>query len=136
MSSHGYTVPPSQQPISPAFTQSRSHLAKVALSVSTSSAASPDFDAFADSLEIDDSEAGSSSPSSTTTKSTEGSGTKFQAEVNASLNKTWQAKFEEMLDPTTNVADRQILLSDLLNSNQEIRDSVLDALSNRNVRVD
>mmetsp|Transcript_17995 Transcript_17995/g.44454 ORF Transcript_17995/g.44454 Transcript_17995/m.44454 type:complete len:440 (-) Transcript_17995:2151-3470(-) len=45
----------------------------------------------------------------------------------------WQAKLEDLLDPQTNLADRQILMSELLNSNDEIRESVLDALARREI---
>ena len=45
----------------------------------------------------------------------------------------WQAKLEELLDPKTNIAERQILLSELMNANDEIRESVQDALANRKV---
>jgi len=47
---------------------------------------------------------------------------------------TWQASLEMLLDPNTTQAKRQILLSDLLNSNAEIRESVLKALRERKVR--
>jgi len=47
--------------------------------------------------------------------------------------KPWQSKLEDLLNPKTNLAERQILLSELLNSNQQIRDSVMDAMANRNV---
>ena len=49
--------------------------------------------------------------------------------------KPWQAKLDDLLDPGTNLADRQIILSELLTSNDKIRDDVLDALTNRKVRV-
>lgn len=59
----------------------------------------------------------------------------FSSRVDSpSIEKTWQAKLEDLLDPKTNLAERQILLSELLNSNEQIRESVLDALSNRKVR--
>lgn len=74
------------------------------LSSSTSSDA--DFSAFADSLE---------------------------EEPESVPDQPWQAKLEELIDPKTNLAERQILLSELLSSNDEIRDSVLDALASRNV---
>ena len=47
--------------------------------------------------------------------------------------KSWQSKLEDLLDPKTNLAERQVLLSELLNSNEEIRDSVMDAMANRKV---
>jgi hypothetical protein len=50
------------------------------------------------------------------------------------LEKKWQAKLEDLLDPQTNMAERQILMSELLSSNDEIRESVLDAIASRKVR--
>jgi len=47
--------------------------------------------------------------------------------------KSWQAKLDDLLDPATNNADRQIILSELLTSNDKIRDDVLDALTNRKI---
>jgi hypothetical protein len=82
-----------------------------------------DFSAFADSLEDDVDVGGSNNNSrsgSTTTTNT--------------VMKPWQAKLEELLDPMTNNAQRQILLSELLTSNEEIRTSVMDAVTNRKVR--
>lgn len=85
------------------------------LSSQTSDAA---FSAFADSLEEDE---GDSFDSATGT----GSG--------AATTTTWQAKLDELLNPETNQAERQILLSELLTANEEIRDSVMDALASRKV---
>ena len=151
--SHGYVVPPTPLSVSPsphtpsasastATSVTTAFLAKKTVALSVSTSASPDFDAFADSLEIDDSQAQSASaatstkerPSSSTSSSPSSKTTK-SLRNEAGSNKPWQAKLEELLDPTTNIADRQILLSELLNSNDEIRDSVLDALSNRKVRT-
>ena len=42
---------------------------------------------------------------------------------------TWQAKIDSLLDPSTPLASRQLLLSELLAANQEIRDSVQAALT-------
>ena len=47
---------------------------------------------------------------------------------------TWQESLDSLLDPTTPAAKRQILLSDLLNASDDIRESVQDALPNRKVR--
>jgi hypothetical protein len=52
----------------------------------------------------------------------------------ATKEKPWQSKLEDLLDPKTNLAERQILLSELLNSNEQIRESVMDAMANRKVR--
>jgi hypothetical protein len=54
---------------------------------------------------------------------------------NKAAQKTWQADFERLLDPTTPASQRQILLSDLMNANAEIRASVEMALRDRNVRT-
>lgn len=48
---------------------------------------------------------------------------------------TWQESLDSLLDPTTPAAKRQILLSDLLNASDDIRESVQDALANRKVRL-
>lgn len=77
-----------------------------------SSATDDAFSAFADSLEEE--------PGSDSFKS---------------LETTWQAKLEDLLNPNTNLAERQILLSELMNSNEAIQESVLDALANRKVRL-
>jgi hypothetical protein len=46
---------------------------------------------------------------------------------------TWQSKIDSLLDPATPLASRQLLLSELLAANQEIRDSVQEALTTRKV---
>mmetsp|Transcript_14787 Transcript_14787/g.21871 ORF Transcript_14787/g.21871 Transcript_14787/m.21871 type:complete len:179 (-) Transcript_14787:672-1208(-) len=46
---------------------------------------------------------------------------------------TWQESLESLLDPTTPLAKRQILLSDLLNANENIQKSVQEALTERKV---
>eukprot|EP00980_Cylindrotheca_fusiformis_P008085 scaffold1722_cov120-Cylindrotheca_fusiformis.AAC.15 len=85
----------------------------------------------------------------------------LEEEPEKEVEKSWQAKLEDLLAPQTNLADvryqtvafvskeknqltfsmvslwflqRQILLSDLLNSNEAIRESVLDAFATRKVR--
>jgi hypothetical protein len=82
-----------------------------------------DFSTFANSLEsdFDDEKDDPMRSSASTTK-------------NNDNEKPWQAKLDDLFDPTTNLADRQILLSELLTSNDKIRDDVLDALTNRKVR--
>ena len=79
------------------------------------------FSAFADALEDGEQQDERQAPSSPSSSST------------AQKTKSWQAKLEDLLDPATNMADRQMLLSELLNSNQAIRESVLDALAKREV---
>jgi hypothetical protein len=51
----------------------------------------------------------------------------------SSEDKPWQAKLEDLLNPSTNLADRQILVSELLLSNADIQQSVMEALANRKV---
>ena len=46
---------------------------------------------------------------------------------------TWQESLEELLDPSTSQGKRQLLLSDLLNSNEDIRSDVQAALMERKV---
>ena len=98
------------------------------------------FSSFADSLELSedaDSKKTSSSSSSTVTTITKDKNVFIDINKNdddMDDEKSWQTKLEELLLPTTNLAERQILLSELLNSNEKIRDSVLDALTNRKVR--
>jgi hypothetical protein len=48
---------------------------------------------------------------------------------------TWQESIDSLLDPATPAAKRQILLSDLLNASDDIRESVQDALAKRKVRL-
>jgi hypothetical protein len=73
------------------------------------------FSAFADSLEKE--------PEAPSNKS-------------AAKEKPWQSKLEDLLDPKTNLAERQILLSELLNSNEQIRESVMDAMASKKVRLE
>lgn len=47
---------------------------------------------------------------------------------------SWQENLELLLAPDTSVAERQIILSDLLNSGEKIQDSVRTALRERKVR--
>jgi len=88
----------------------------------SSTAEDTSFSTFADSLEESDTY---ESSSSTSTK------TRMFKEDEDENEKPWQTKLDELVDPSTNLADRQILLSELLSSNDEIRDSVFDALTNR-----
>jgi hypothetical protein len=53
--------------------------------------------------------------------------------LNEQEERSWQASLEKLLDPTTPLQQRQNLLSELLNSNQEIRESVVMALRDRKV---
>ena len=76
--------------------------------LSSSASADADFSAFADSLEEEPEEV---------------------------PEKPWQSKLEDLLDPKTNLAERQILLSELLGSNDEISKSVQEALADRKVSV-
>lgn len=91
-------------------------------SSSTDTSTTTDFSTFANSLEsdFDDDLDDPMRASASTTKSNDD-------------EKPWQAKLDDLLDPSANLADRQILLSELLTSNDKIRDDVLDALTNRKI---
>jgi len=91
-------------------------------SSATDTSTTTDFSTFANSLEsdFDDDLDDPMRASASTTKSNDD-------------EKPWQAKLDDLLDPSTNLADRQILLSELLTSNDKIRDDVLDALTNRKI---
>jgi hypothetical protein len=54
----------------------------------------------------------------------------------AARESSWQESLELLLAPDTSVAERQILLSDLLNSGDKIQDSVRTALRERKVSGD
>ena len=102
--------------------------AVVTLASSSTTTSSTDFSTFADSLDSDldtDNAAGGTKSSASTTSSSSAS---------TMDEKPWQAKLDDLLDPKTNLADRQILLSELLTSNDKIQDDVMDALTNRKVR--
>ena len=51
----------------------------------------------------------------------------------ANASSTWQESLEKLLDPNTPAAKRQIMLSDLLNANDDIRSDVQNALKDRKV---
>ena len=91
-----------------AFTTQRPRFISTHLKVSQQQKDNP-FTAFADSLDED-----------------------FE---NTNGNSTWQAKIDSLLDPSTPLASRQLLLSELLAANQEIRESVRSALSTGKVSV-
>ena len=93
------------------------------------------FSSFADSLELSDDADSKTTSSSSTATITKDKNVFIDINKNDDVDeKSWQTKLDELLLPTTNLAERQILLSELLNSNEKIRDSVLDALTNRKVR--
>ena len=48
-------------------------------------------------------------------------------------NSSWQQSLEMLLDPSTPASKRQIILSDLLNANDDIRSDVQNALKERKV---
>jgi len=129
-------------------------------SSSSSSVEDTNFSTFADSLESDLSDddddgnnknnksASLSASTSATSSRTVGSATKMKNRntIDGNSNSAsstptstfggdegqpWQTKLDKLLDPKTNLADRQLFLSELLTSNDKIRDSVLDALTNR-----
>ena len=89
--------------------------------VLSSTSTTTDFSTFANSLESDIEDENDNEET-------------MRGSASTSSEKPWQAKLDDLLDPSTNLADRQILLSELLTSNDKIRDDVLDALTNRKVR--
>ena len=113
-------------------------LSRVVSTLAASAVEDTNFSSFADSLELsDDADSKKTSSSSTVTTITKDKNVFIDINKNnddMDDEKSWQTKLEELLLPTTNLAERQILLSELLNSNEKIRDSVLDALTNRKVR--
>jgi hypothetical protein len=88
-----------------------------------------DFSSFAASLEQDAALRQEQQRRATTSGGGGGS------ESSATSVKTWQTDLERLLDPSTSPAQRQILVSDLLNANAEIRASVETALRDRKVRL-
>jgi hypothetical protein len=107
-----------------AFTFSASHSAKHARFSLASSVNSDDaaFSSFASSLEQD-----AASPG---VKFTSGNSKRKSTTPEA----TWKTDLDEILNPTTAQARRQILLSQLLTANADIRVSVEAALRDRKVR--
>lgn len=49
-------------------------------------------------------------------------------------DESWQERLEMLLDPLTPLAQRQVLMSELMASNEDIRNSVKAALRDRKVR--
>jgi hypothetical protein len=114
------------------------HVLKVAADSSRAAASTEeasggdDFSSFAASLEQDAMQRKSSS----TTPTRRGSTSANTARSSSTTNKnTWQADLERLLDPSTSPSQRQILLSDLLNANADIRASVQAAIRDRKVRI-
>eukprot|EP00591_Stephanopyxis_turris_P007077 CAMPEP_0195525586 /NCGR_PEP_ID=MMETSP0794_2-20130614/26078_1 /TAXON_ID=515487 /ORGANISM="Stephanopyxis turris, Strain CCMP 815" /LENGTH=456 /DNA_ID=CAMNT_0040656073 /DNA_START=69 /DNA_END=1439 /DNA_ORIENTATION=+ len=50
-----------------------------------------------------------------------------------SVMSSWQESLEELLDPKTSTAKKQILLSDLMGANEDIRNDVVEALKERKI---
>jgi hypothetical protein len=105
-----------------------SSTAAVVMKVSRTAEAD-DFSSFAASLEQDAALRQEQQRRATTSGGGGGS------ESSATSVKTWQTDLERLLDPSTSPAQRQILVSDLLNANAEIRASVETALRDRKVRL-
>ena len=59
----------------------------------------------------------------------------FEGSQEEDEDSSWQKKLDLLLAPDTSVAERQIVLSDLLGSTDEIQDSVQTALRERKVSV-
>ena len=64
--------------------------------------------------------------------SLQGDASSQNAEPKKKLN--WQADLERLLNPTTSISQRQVLISELIEKNGEIRASVEKAMLDRNVR--
>ena len=114
-------------------------VSRVVSTLAASAVEDTNFSSFADSLELSDDADSKKTSSSSSTVTTITKEKNVFIDINKNDDdmddeKSWQTKLEELLLPTTNLAERQILLSELLNSNEKIRDSVLDALTNRKVR--
>lgn len=95
-----------------------------------------DFASFAAALEADAEEQKQQQQTSVQSSSIHNSNNNRQATTKTTTKikkKTWQADLERLMDPTTPSSQRQILLSDLVNANAEIRASVEAALRDRNV---
>jgi hypothetical protein len=120
-----------------------------ALLAASSSSARPSisddaaFANFADSLEQDSSSAAASKAAASTASakasaSTFSTNKRYNNPVrmtadSSSSSSTWKSDLDEILNPTTAQARRQILVSQLLTANAEIRMAVEDALRNRKV---
>ena len=113
-------------------------VSRVVSTLAASAVEDTNFSSFADSLELSEDTDSKKTSSSSSTVTTITKDKNVFIDINKNDDdmdeKSWQTKLEELLLPTTNLAERQILLSELLNSNEKIRDSVLDALTNRKVR--
>lgn len=57
----------------------------------------------------------------------------FTDDDDVDVTTTWQENLEMLLDPNTPAAKRQIILSDLLNANDDIRNDVQNALKERKI---
>lgn len=86
--------------------------------LSLSSSTTDDFASFAASLEPDGSTIAKSSFESTSTAMKDP----------MTRNKSWQEDLDELLDPQTPVARKQLLLSDLAGANSDIQASIQSAL--------
>jgi hypothetical protein len=117
-------------------TESKRYPSSSASSVRVSrTAEADDFSSFAASLEQDAALRQEEQRRATSTGGVgSGSSTTSFRTMNPSASvKTWQADLERLLDPSTSPAQRQILVSDLLNANADIRASVETALRDRKV---
>jgi hypothetical protein len=97
--------------------------------VARRAATTNEFASFAASLEEDESPRVKQAKSSKKAESVNSSSRKS---INIT-KKTWQAVLDELLDLTTPASQRQVLLSDLMNANEDIRADVEKALKSRNV---
>jgi hypothetical protein len=58
----------------------------------------------------------------------------FNSRLSPSRRRTWQDDIDDLVNPATSMADRQILLSKLLQANREIQDALQKAIQDRKVR--
>lgn len=93
------------------------------LSSTTSKATEDAFSAFAESLDEDD----------LFNDNSNGKSNGFGSNDDIYSESTWQESVEKFLDPTIPLAKRQILLTDLLNSNDNIREDILLAVKERKI---
>lgn len=94
------------------------------LSSTTSKATEDAFSAFAESLDEDD---------LFNDNNGNGNGNGNSSNDDIYAESTWQESVEKFLDPTIPLAKRQILLTDLLNSNDNIREDILLAVKERKI---
>jgi hypothetical protein len=117
------------------YSSSTTSVLRMATTRNTQESAGDEFATFAASLEDDAKREETKATGSSMSSSRSSSSSNGQQKERTSRSSSWQADLERLLDPTTPAAQRQIVLSDLMNANEDIRDSVVSALRDRRVRV-